>query len=363
MGDRARLWAVVGVLAAAVWGVGAFGAEEAAAPSVTAKAALDVQAAALKETVVTPVLEQKLEPGKNVLWCCTFQLCWNELSAYLGGHFAQKGAPPVVALLNREAVTKDVLDEPSYVAMAGSFGDDTLDKIREEMARKFGRGAAPQLLPLLDDMAPGLWYGYAYLRKALPFRWAFTRFGDGMNFGGRQVAGFGINQYLEMQRNEVMMATQVVIYDYRSDDDFIVELKTVSSDDRLVLARVPPGETLGATVAGVRRRVSESKPTGMQEAEDLYIPVLDFDITKDYPELGRLGFVLAKQRTRFRLDEKGALLESEAVGVGGGGARRLVFDGPFLLLMERRGAAAPYLALWVANAELLVPMEPEGEAG
>jgi hypothetical protein len=34
---------------------------------------------------------------------------------------------------------------------------------------------------------------------------------------------------------------------------------------------------------------------------------------------------------------------------------RMIFDKPFLLLMQRQGAKVPYFALWVDNAELLVP--------
>ena len=34
-----------------------------------------------------------------------------------------------------------------------------------------------------------------------------------------------------------------------------------------------------------------------------------------------------------------------------------IFDKPFLILLERKGAANPYFALWVGNAELLVPFK------
>ena len=33
----------------------------------------------LKATIVTPVLDWPIEKGKNVIWCSTFQLAWNEL--------------------------------------------------------------------------------------------------------------------------------------------------------------------------------------------------------------------------------------------------------------------------------------------
>ena len=33
----------------------------------------------LRSTIITPHLEQKLFPGKNIIYCATFQLAWNEL--------------------------------------------------------------------------------------------------------------------------------------------------------------------------------------------------------------------------------------------------------------------------------------------
>jgi hypothetical protein len=33
----------------------------------------------------------------------------------------------------------------------------------------------------------------------------------------------------------------------------------------------------------------------------------------------------------------------------------MIFDKPFLIVLERVGATAPYFAMWVDNPELLVP--------
>jgi len=35
----------------------------------------------------------------------------------------------------------------------------------------------------------------------------------------------------------------------------------------------------------------------------------------------------------------------------------MIFDKPFLVVLRREGAKAPYFALWVDNAELLVPYD------
>jgi hypothetical protein len=69
-----------------------------------------------------------------------------------------------------------------------------------------------------------------------------------------------------------------------------------------------------------------------------------------------------KQLVRFQLNEKGAVLKSEAtIAVAALAIARplnlhiMVFDKPFLILMKQARAPRPYFALWVGNASLLVP--------
>ena len=328
------------------------------------KAALMAEADELEHTTVTPHLEQVLEPGKNVLWCSTFQLAWNELCALLGEPVHWENEPPMVAALNKKTATKDDLDEASYVAMAGYVGDGIIRKIEKALKKKFKGQASPELLPARESVPGNWWVTYAYLWKHLPFEWAFTRFEYPLSFGDSLVESFGIYQYDHWQDDEVKMASQVFILDYKSNDDFIIEVKTRSKADRLILAKIAPVGTLAQTVVRVRRRIADVAPTSMQMAENLEVPVLDFAILREYTELMGNGsrIVIAKQKTRFRLDETGAVLKSEALGgFGGGPPRRFVFDKPFLILLERHGAKNPYFALWVGNAELLVPFEGELE--
>ena len=106
----------------------------------------------------------------------------------------------------------------------------------------------------------------------------------------------------------------------------------------------------------------------MVDMENLYVPVLNFDVLRVYSELcghpirsankklDGTNIALAAQTIRFRLDERGAVLKSEAIMCFGLTSRNLVFDKPFLILLKRRDAKRPYFALWVGNAELLVPV-------
>ena len=100
----------------------------------------------------------------------------------------------------------------------------------------------------------------------------------------------------------------------------------------------------------------------LREYQELYGP----PVAVKRRELNGLPCVLAAQQIRFRLDEKGASLESEAGGSFFGGIRAFNFDPPFLILLMRKDAAKPYFALWVGNEQLLekeeVQLEPPSSA-
>ena len=65
------------------------------------------------------------------------------------------------------------------------------------------------------------------------------------------------------------------------------------------------------------------------------------------------------QDVLFEMDETGAFVRSTAYGdVDWGGSvspRQFVFDKPFLLTLWQKGAKQPYLAVWVASPDVLVP--------
>jgi len=74
-----------------------------------------------------------------------------------------------------------------------------------------------------------------------------------------------------------------------------------------------------------------------------------------------LTVLTAWQDTRFLMDKKGVQLKSEVVMTFGCSVcveppptHLMVFDKPFLVLMSRQGSKAPYFALWIGNADMLV---------
>ena len=69
---------------------------------------LKADARELKNTVVTAHLEERIVPGKNVLWCSTFQLAWNEGCRNAGGDIRLDVEPPMVPFSTRRPQVRPI---------------------------------------------------------------------------------------------------------------------------------------------------------------------------------------------------------------------------------------------------------------
>jgi hypothetical protein len=336
-------------------------------PNTSLIAAAQTIPATAVRTLVTPHLNQVITAGQNLVWSATLQLAWNELLAFAGGEVTMEQATPLVATLNGQTIKAADLRLPpkSYVATAGIVNADFLKTLRQAVA--------PQLqatvLKDVEALPPERLLAYAYLTRTLPFEWAFKRFEQPFEFDETPVATFGLKQYLVKNANEQKLAQQVVILDYRSDADYILELRTTTPAERIILAKLTPAATLTETVNAVLARMKNGTPAALQNLETLIIPVIKVDKLQQYPELcGRKmhapnaavngkQFGMVAQYTQFTLDETGARLESKTIAFSAKSPRQFIFDQPFLVLLLRQDAPMPYLAVWIANAELLTPFE------
>jgi hypothetical protein len=326
----------------------------------------------LMQTVVSPHLEAEIAKGTNLLWCGTFQLAWNEACRLTGGDLQFESNIPMISALNKHSFTKESLDESSYIAMSGFVKDNIHDKIRRAVDEKFHGVFKPRFIP---DKAltprPQDFVAYACLYKKLSFPTPFERLDESLTFGGVRVSAFGIGRY---KASLEKLYPQVLILDYQSEDDFVIELKTKSDGDRLILAKLQPKSNLGDTVTTVGSRIAHGQTETAATNDLLLVPRMKLDLTREYSEIEELRLVpkgtnvaknlllrSAVQNTVFAMNEKGVELKSEAHMAFGCAKEeepvrkhRMIFDKPFLILMQRTAAATPYFALWVDNPELLV---------
>jgi hypothetical protein len=332
---------------------------------------LETDASSLKHTIVSPYLESDIVKGTNLLWCGTFQLAWNEACRVTGGDLQFERDHRMISALNKHSFTREFLDESSYVVMSGFVKDNIQDKIRKAVNEKFHGTFKPQYIP---DKAftsrPQDFVAYACLYKNLSFPMPFERIDETLAFGGIQIPAFGMGHY---KASLEKMYPQVLILDYQSEEDFVIELKTTSVGDRLILAKLQPKTNLGDTVMAVETRIRQSQGEMASTNDLLLVPRMKLDLTREYSEIEKLRLVpkgpnvakdlmliSAVQNTAFEMSGKGVELKSEAHMAFACAKQqepvpkhRMIFDKPFLILMQRSDAKIPYFAFWIDNPEVL----------
>jgi len=319
----------------------------------------------LKKSIIAGALQQPHQAGTNLVWCSTLQMCWNELMHEAGGPVEIAGGPELAKHLNEKLADVTQVDPAAVFTYVGS-GPDAPKALRAKLQKHFGGQASPKMIP--ENVAAAETIFYSYLFRNLAFATEFDTGERGLYFKGPVVAQFGV---WRSSRNRAEIARQVHIHAFTAREDFVVELKTTEPNDQLLIARVKPEATLQKTIEAVLARLNTTKRSWLEKIDIFNAPALNFELGASFPELkGRItkpkdtgaALVDIRQLIRFRLNEKGAVLKSEAE-VGKEESkdefkpRYLICDGPFLILMLKRDAKVPYFAAWIENEELLVPLK------
>ena len=120
----------------------------------------------LSRTVFVPTIDTAMPSGKNVVWCGSFQLAWNHLGQDV------LHAPPIVAnagkivsQLNGSKFSESDMPKDGCFATAGLCRDSIVDRIRQEMQRRFQR------TPKIELTDPSyVIVAYGYLEASIPFK-------------------------------------------------------------------------------------------------------------------------------------------------------------------------------------------------
>jgi len=331
---------------------------------------------ALGSTAIIPTLDTPCPANKNVIWCSSFQLAWNQMKTDIfDGPVPVLGAEDLAGRLNGAGQSAADLEPQSYYAATGWSDQGIASQIEKDMAARFPNHALPEL-----GDGEGI-IMYSYVRANVPFEYPFLEADAGFHFtdslGNRTtVRGFGMWEG-DLPRNEDASRQVEVLYYHSSESDsdsetteFAVDMCRFSSPYQVVIASVPFEGSLTGTCEYVRDRIDayQASPSYDQNSGDLggldvlLVPEMFWKIEHHFPELiGKtvayggtaIPIMEAMQTVSFRLDRHGAMLESESAGFYGGLPRYLICDRPFLVYMQKRGAEHPFFVMWVDNAELL----------
>ncbi len=318
-------------------------------------------------TDLTPVLEFPIRDGRNVIWCASFQIAWNELrDNIIGDDIDIVDGPESVTLLNKRPATKEDLSPDACVALAGRTEDRIVARINEELRRTF-EPPFPELKISQSDANAII--AYAFLRKALRFKEQFDSCKKPIRFqAGAEswdVACFGVDPSRPDSERSRAIRRQVSTVSTKNRSDLVVRLSTEGDRDEIILAKVTPRRSLSATVDEVLALIHEGRTFRVDLDVPIWIPKLSFDLETSFEELvGKFlrnsgwekWFIdVAVQRVQFELDERGAILGSEVHirAKSRSGLDRFVFDGPFLIILRQSNRERPYFAAWIGNEELL----------
>ncbi|MEZ7890941.1 MAG: serpin family protein [Candidatus Wallbacteria bacterium] len=329
-----------------------------------------VESDKLKTTDITADMSAKIEKGKNLVYCSTFQMAWSILcNDIMKGALELSGSPDTAKVLNGIIKLKSCVSDSAATCMTGYGKDKIVEKINKALKDKFGE-EAPVVQEKLGDLDI---IAYAYLYKNLMFNKEFESIEEPLFFSGgtneADVMTFGIKKVSAKNGTHEMLKKQVTILYDEANKGFILRLASKSINDEIIISTIPVNETLQKTYESIQDAIAKSKPFKLEANDKLQIPKIEFDILHYYRELmnkkvmnkGFEGYTLTKalQGIKFKLNEKGAVLKSEAKIVltrnhSGEKGKNFIINGPFIIFLKEKSADRPYFMTYVDNAELLI---------
>ncbi len=299
------------------------------------------------------------------VWCVTLQLAWNELSEkfvkgpvnFVGGN------PPLADELNKKLFTSDILSEKSYYTTWGKISADLKKQIEENIKKKFNETS--DILNFIDWNAQDSYLFYSMLVKKFTFNKPFDILpSHKFNNNGENVKYFGINE-----QSEPALKDNVTVLFYNSPDEYAIKLNTNENEDVILYRFDHKRGTILNSLDKFDYVIKNSSLEVFKSKDSLLIPEINVDKIISYDELCNkqiegTNYVISQalQTIKFKLDNKGGSLKSEAViglmktslDIEEEQGRNFNFDKPFLLFLVENGKDKPYFSMWVKDTEFLV---------
>lgn len=335
----------------------------------------------LEQSVIVPTLDTPIPQGKNIIWCSSFQIAWNELmDNIIKAPIEITGAEEFSNRLN--AARQSHLDLPpeSYYAASGFVKDGIAEEIQAQMAKRFPSVPTPQF----GELTPLDMLAYSYMAANVKFKIPFFEnrkdlpFKDSLG-NETPVTSFGIRSQDEYAYHKLREQVQILFCQDDPNSDgvtgFAIDLCKYTKPNQVVIAQIPRKDTLAQILEDLEERIAEfpkeewAQPFGINDV--LLVPNMYWRLAHRFREiekkhLANPGYETywvkeASQVIQFRLDRSGAELKSEAKAHAAPVPRHFILDGSFLIYLKKRGAEYPFFVMWVDNAELLSKPKPSSQ--
>jgi hypothetical protein len=300
----------------------------------------------------------------NFVWCGAMNLAWNELNESILKEKLQLNSNDKLALemvikLNNTSFSKNDLDSSSYYIKSG-FGQKTVDAINEETKAKFPVKKLEDLkIQLQDDDI----ISYAYFNKSVSYLYEFKK--SEVTFNGKKVKGFSYNPNVNNQ------LYNIEVIEYANDDQFIIKLKLKEDNAEMIVAKGYKMDNPSSAI----EKWNASNPddyTSLYDGDEFEAPIVNLNFHREYKELknqflGNKGFenkYISQmfENIKFKMNEKGAEVEAEAVVTMEGGSngqssqavpRNFKLNKPYWIIMKQADSKKPYFILGINNTELM----------
>jgi hypothetical protein len=350
-------------------------------PETNLEKSHDCNSMDLERTVVVSTLSTPMPPNKNVIWCSSFQIAWNELmDNIIKAPIEITGGEEFSKHLN--AARQSHLDLPPESCYAGSgfVKDGIAEEIQAEMARRFPSVPTPQF----GELTPIDILAYSYMAANVKFKIPFFENREDFAFkdslgNETPVTSFGIRSQDEYAYHKLREQVQILLCQDDPNTDgvtgFAIDLCKYTKPNQVVIAQIPRKDTLAQMLGDLEERIAEfpkeerAQRFGVNDV--LLVPNMYWRLAHRFREiekkhLANPGYETywvkeASQVIQFRLDRSGAELKSEAKVVAAPVPRHFVLDGSFLIYLKKRGAEYPFFVMWVDNAELLSKPKPSSQ--
>ena len=311
-----------------------------------------------KSPTTAPVVSQNYENVKNSVWCITFQLVWNDfMDKVANGKPIQLegGNPALVDELNKKLYTANDISTSSYYKVQGEVSPALKKQIEKAIYKQFKEKS--DIIGMVNWNAKNAYIFYAMLKKEFNFLTPFEILTSAPFNGSENVKYFGIKKNSD---NKLRENVKVLFY---NDNEYAIKLSTKESED-VILYKTAKNDDFITLYDFV---MNNAKAENLGYSDTLKVPNIDINKMISYDELCNkkvLGtdkvITQAIQTIKFKLDNKGGSLKSEAIiglmrtSLAPDNSRHFNFDEPFVLFLKEQGKDKPYFATRIENTEFLV---------
>jgi hypothetical protein len=310
------------------------------------------------KTEIIPTLKQELN-GNTLLYCPAFEISWNNLKQYQfkGKNIKIKNAPDYLRDINESEININNFNIEQMLILSGIVTPSLADSFNIINDRKF-----PSNTINFSDYIGSI-ISYACINMELKYQTDFEIVDHPLWWNGKNIKSFGLLYDSDLNWK---IGKQISIIDFKSNDDFIVEIELRNKEHELFFALVPSNENITGIYSQVESRIQNGKRDTLVDRDILQIPVIDLDVTRLYTGLinkkiknkGCEEFVFrsVSQSIKLKIDETGVDFYSDAVveEVFSIPKHTMIFDRPFMILIRDVESKEPIFIGWFENSEYMI---------